>query len=128
MRLSLNHTRIRGRLGQDVEYNESKSGNPYARFSVAVTNSWKTKHGDYREETDWFPCVAFGKIVDDLKRHEICKGHLVEIDGRMQSSKYETEDGKPLTSWALKVDDIASVHYVKKPPPPPPEDEVTKSD
>ena len=114
MRLSRNQTRIRGRVGQNVDYQESKAGNAYARFSVAVTNSWKDKAGEYREETDWFPCVAFGKVVDDLKRHEISSGSLVDIEGRMQSSKYEDDDGNSRTNWTLKVDDVASVHYVKK--------------
>ena len=89
----INQITIVGRLGQDVEMRQTKSGGAVASFSVATTESWKDKNsGEKQEKTTWHSVTAFGRLA------EICgdylhKGSLVYVQGRMEHEKYTDKAG-----------------------------------
>ena len=54
----INRVMIRGRLGNDVEIMKTKGCKSYGRLSVAVSDSWKDKQGEWRERVNWIPAHA----------------------------------------------------------------------
>ena len=65
-----------GNTTADVEAKESKKGNTYASFSVAV-NDGKD------DAVSFFPVVAFGKVAEASAK-VLKKGQKVLVEGRIQ--------------------------------------------
>lgn len=96
-------TTIIGHLGKDPEIRYLPSGESVANFSVAVTETWKSKDGDKKETTTWYRCSAFGKLADVCGQY-LKKGNPVFCDGKMQSRKWEDKEGVERESWELRVE------------------------
>ena len=99
---SFHKTIIVGNLGRDPEMRYVASGDAVCNFSVAVTESWKSKSGENKESTTWYRVNAFGKLA------EICgqwlkKGTSVLVEGKMNCREWD-KDGVKQYSWELKAD------------------------
>ena len=83
-----------GNIGGDVEtYTVQSSGSTYARFSLATSESWKTREtGEQHQETQWHSIVAWR----DLATHAAAmlkKGSRVYVEGKIKYGKYTAQDG-----------------------------------
>lgn len=83
---------IVGNLGRDPELKESQSGTVVARFSLAVSETWKD-NGEKKERTEWVNCVAFGKLAEICGRY-LARGRQVYIEGRLQTRSWEKNGEK----------------------------------
>jgi single-strand DNA-binding protein len=83
---------IIGHLGRDPEMRYTPSGRPVTNFNVATSRSWKTSDGERRTETEWFNIVAWGNLAEICNQY-LKKGQQVYIEGRLQTRKWEDEDG-----------------------------------
>ena len=75
-----------GRFTTDPKTNEKTTA---CRFTLAVDRRYKTENG---ENADFIGCVAFGKtakFIDDY----FTKGMKIAITGRIQTCKYNKQDG-----------------------------------
>ena len=59
-------TIIVGAVGRDPEKHETKAGQMFTTFSVAVTERWRDQNGQgnadngqYNERTTWYSCSVF---------------------------------------------------------------------
>jgi single stranded DNA-binding protein len=77
-----------------VEKAEGKTA--YADFTVAVNRS--------REETDFFPVRAFGRLTEGAARIE--KGSLVLVEGRVEIDRFAPEGSEPRTTIRVLADSI----------------------
>lgn len=79
----MNVTTLVGRLGQDPEIKQSKSGNSFVKFSIATNDGF----GD-NKKTNWHNCTAFGKLADVIAQY--CKkGDMVAVSGSIDYNKHE---------------------------------------
>jgi single-strand DNA-binding protein len=92
MSRGLNKVMIIGRLGRDPEMRYTPSMRPVTNFSMATTRSWKTSEGERREETEWFNVVAWGSLAEICNEY-LTKGQQVYIEGRLQTRRWEDDDG-----------------------------------
>ena len=53
-----------GCLGRDPEVRYSAQGTIIAQFSVATTERWKDKSGEFQKHTEWFAVKAFGRRAE----------------------------------------------------------------
>ena len=97
--LEVNHWVGSGRVGNDAELKETKTGTPLASFSIA--NS-RTVNGEQR--TSWVPCVLFGKRAESLGPY-LTKGKMLLIQGELIIDEYEVE-GQKRKSAKIQVSDI----------------------
>jgi len=88
----LNKVMIIGHLGRDPEMRYTPSGRPMTKFSVATSRSWTTSDGERRSETEWFNVVTWGRLAEICDQY-LSKGHQVYIEGRLQTRRWEDEDG-----------------------------------
>jgi len=96
MSRGLNKVMIIGHLGRDPEMRFTPSGRPVTTFSVAVSRSWNTADGERRSETEWFNIVAWGNLAEICKQY-LHKGQQVYIEGRLQTRRWEDNDGQKRT-------------------------------
>ena len=96
-----------GRLGSDPREIQTKSGKDMAVSSLAVNLFDK----DGEEHTQWFSIVCFGRLANELLRHE--KGTLVSIAGRLQFNEYQTKDGENREELQIIADSLLSAKTVR---------------
>jgi len=94
-----------GNVGKDPEVNFTPSGIPVATFSMATTESWKDKDGNFQEKTEWHNIVAWRGLAEIAQRH-IHKGAKIYIEGRIQSRTFDDKDGHRRYFTEISADNI----------------------
>lgn len=111
---SLNKVQIIGNLGKDPESKMTTTGKSVSNFSVALSERYKDKSGNWQDKTEWVNVVVWERL-SELASQYLHKGSKVYIEGRISTrsydkdgvTKYITEvvgqelillDGKPSTS------------------------------
>ncbi len=97
----LNKVLLIGRMTRDPEF-KSVNGSSVVNFSIA-SNRIYISGGDKKEETNYFDCVAWGKLADILKQYA-GKGKQVAIEGRLQQQSWETPEGKKASKIRVYVE------------------------
>lgn len=90
---SLNKVMLIGNLGKDPEVRYTTSGQGVASFSIATTEKYKNKSGEWEEKTEWHNIVLWGKLAEIAKEY-LSKGKTVYIEGRLQTRKWQDKDGR----------------------------------
>ena len=93
MSRGLNKVMIIGHLGREPEMRYTPSGRPVTSFNLATTRTWNSPDGERREETEWFNVVAWGNLAEICKQY-LSKGQQVYVEGRLQSRRWEDQEGK----------------------------------
>jgi len=100
----INKVILVGNLGQDPEIRYTADGRPIANFSVATSETWKDKNsGERREKTEWHRVVVFGKLAEICGEY-LSKGRQVYIEGRLQTRKWQGQDGQDRYTTEVVVD------------------------
>jgi len=94
----MNRTIITGNIGKDAETREVGSTS-VTSFSVAVTERWKDKQGEQKEQTTWFNCEKWA--VSEVFASFLKKGTRVLVEGKMICDEH---DGKYY--WKLRAQNI----------------------
>ncbi|MGB7874908.1 MAG: single-stranded DNA-binding protein [Anaerolineales bacterium] len=105
MSRGLNKVMVIGHLGKDPEMRYTPSGRPVTTFSVAVSRSWNTADGERRSETEWFNIVAWGNLAEICKQY-LHKGKQVYIEGRLQTRRWEDNEGQKRTSVEVVANEM----------------------
>jgi len=88
----MNIVSLIGRLTKEPEVRYGASNQmAIARFSIAIDRG-KDRNGN-NAGTDYPSIVCFGKIAELVEKY-IKKGHLVGIQGKIQTSSYEKDGHK----------------------------------
>jgi single-strand DNA-binding protein len=100
----INKVILVGNLGQDPEIRYTADGRPIANFSLATSETWKDKNsGEKREKTEWHRVVVFGKLAEICGEY-LSKGRQVYIEGRLQTRKWQGQDGQDRYTTEVVVD------------------------
>jgi single-strand DNA-binding protein len=90
---SLNKVMLIGNLGKDPEVRYTASGTAVASFSIATSERFKGKSGDWEEKTEWHNVTLWGRLAE-IAGEYLAKGKTVYIEGRLQTRKWQDRDGK----------------------------------
>ena len=89
----INKAIILGTLGADPETRYANNGSAITNISVATSEKWKDKNsGEMQENTEWHRVTAFGKLAEIMGQY-LNKGSQVYIEGKIQTSKYQDNNG-----------------------------------
>jgi single-strand DNA-binding protein len=89
----LNKAQLIGHLGRDPEMRQTGDGNAVANLAVATNETWKDGQGQRQERTEWHRVVLFARTAEVAGEY-LKKGALVYIEGRLQTRKWQGEDGQ----------------------------------
>jgi single-strand DNA-binding protein len=109
----LNKVMIIGHLGRDPEMRYTPSGRPVTTYSVATSRSWNTTDGERRSDTEWFNVVAWGSLAEICKQY-LVKGQQVYIEGRLQTRRWEDDDGNKRTTVEIVAKEMIMLGDRKK--------------
>lgn len=105
MAKDLNKVMIIGRLGKDPEARYTSQGTMVTNFSVASGRSWTDSSGEKQEETTWFNVVAWDKL-GEICNNYMNKGSRVYIEGRLQTRKWQDNDGNDRYTTEVVASDV----------------------
>ncbi len=89
---SVNKAILIGNLGRDPEMRYTQNGTAVTKFSIATTEKFKDKGGEWQERTTWHNIVTWGRQAEVAKEY-LSKGSPVYIEGRIDNRSYEDKDG-----------------------------------
>lgn len=91
MAFSLNKVQLIGNLGGDAEHRFTTNNVSVTSFSLATTNSYRGKDGNWVNETTWHNVVAFG--LSDFFKDSLKKGKKFYVEGRLTKRDYTDKEG-----------------------------------
>jgi len=94
----LNRVVLIGRLTDDPTLRYTQTGVPVTTFRIAVDRPFTNQQGE--RETDFFPIVTWRKLAE-VCAHNLNKGRLVAVDGRLQNRSFQTNLGE--TRWVTEI-------------------------
>jgi single-strand DNA-binding protein len=106
MARGINKVILIGNLGADPEVKYMPSGEAVANVSVATTDSWKDKNtGERVERTEWHRVVLFRRL-GEIAGEYLKKGSKVYIEGRLQTRKWQGQDGQDRYTTEIVANDM----------------------
>ena len=98
----MNSSIMMGRLVRDpqVSYIKNRDGD-----EVAVANFRIAVDRNFSEETDFFPCAAFGWLAEFTEKY-LVQGLKIVVRGSMENDNYTNKDGQMVYSVRVLVDEI----------------------
>ena len=88
----INRVTLVGRLTRDPELRHLPSGSPVLQLGLAVNGRQKDEAGNWTDKPNFFDIKVFGNQAEMLSQH-LAKGRRVGIDGRLDWSSWEAQDG-----------------------------------
>ena len=90
---SLNKVMLIGNLGKDPEVRYTAGGTAVASFSLATSEKFKGKTGEWEEKTEWHNITLWARLAE-IAGEYLSKGKTVYIEGRLQTRKWQDKEGK----------------------------------
>ena len=104
MSKGINKVILIGNIGQEPETKVLANGNALANVTLATSDAWKDKGtGEQKERTEWHRVVFFGKIAEIVGKY-LHKGSKVYVEGRLQTRKWQGQDGQDRYTTEVVVD------------------------
>jgi single-strand DNA-binding protein len=88
----LNRVTLIGNIGNDPEYKTLQDGAPVAKFSIAITETYRLKNGETQSHTDWHTIIAWRGLATFASQY-IHKGSLLYVEGKLRNRQYEDKEG-----------------------------------
>ena len=100
---SLNKVMLIGHLGKDPEIISFENGTKKMSVTLATTERYRDRNGEWAEQTDWHNLVAWGNLAVDIaeKRRNYIKGDFMYVEGRLKTRQYV--DGQNVTRYVTEV-------------------------
>jgi len=106
MARGINKVILIGNLGRDPEIKYLPSGDALANLAVATSESWKDKNtGERVEKTEWHRVVLFKRLAE-IAGEYLRKGSKVYIEGRLQTRKWQAQDGSDRYSTEIIANEL----------------------
>lgn len=102
----VNKVILLGNLGNDPDMRYMPNGEPVANISIATSANWTDKNtGEKREKTEWHRVVAYRRTAEVIGQY--CqKGDKIYIEGRLQTRKWDDQEGKTHYTTEVIADSI----------------------
>ena len=102
----INRVVLVGRITRDPEIQQTNSGIPYVRFSVACNRPFKKQNGE--RQADFINCVAWRQQADFMKNY-VHKGNMVGVEGRIQTNNYQDANGNNRQAFDIFVESVTNL-------------------
>lgn len=87
-----NKVSLIGHLGKDPEVRRLESGAVVAKFSLATSENYKDKAGEWQTLTEWHDIVLWRGLAEKAER-DLKKGSLAFVEGKLTTRKWQDKEG-----------------------------------
>lgn len=102
---SVNRATLLGNVGRDPEIKVTGGGTSVASFSIATSERYKDKSGEWQDRTEWHNVVAYGRNADIIRDY-VRKGSKLYVEGRIQTRSWDGKDGSKQYRTEIVVDQV----------------------
>ena len=99
---SVNKVILVGRLGKDPDVRYTPNGDAVAELSIATSEKFKSKEGDFSERTEWHKCIVWRSTAEFAKQY-LTKGQLLYAEGKLQTKKWQDKSGNNRYTTEVQV-------------------------
>ena len=107
----INRVVLVGRITRDPETQQTNTGIPYVRFSLAVNRPFKDQNGE--RQADFINCIAWRQQADFLQKF-VKKGNQLAIEGRIQTNSYVDANGNNRQAFDILVESVSNLEPASK--------------
>jgi single-strand DNA-binding protein len=101
----INRVVLVGRLTRDPELRHLPSGSPVLQLGIAVNGRQQDSTGNWVDKPNFFDVKLFGNRAESLAQH-LAKGRRIGVDGRLDWSSWEAQDGSKRSKVEVVAFDI----------------------
>lgn len=105
---NFNKVILLGNLTRDIELRYAQSGQPIAKFGMAINRKFGGADGEQRESTCFVDLTAFGKQAEILNQY-VGKGSQLFVEGRLEYSTWDGQDGQKRSKLEVVVENFQFV-------------------
>ncbi len=98
----INKVILVGNLGRDPELKRFDNGSVVGKFSVATSESYKDKAGEWQNLTEWHDIVVWGLLAERAES-TLKKGTMVYVEGKLTTRKWQDKDGNNRYTTEVKA-------------------------
>ena len=102
----INRVVLVGRITSDPEVQQTNTGIPYVRFSLACNRPFKNQSGE--RQADFINCIAWRNQADFMRNY-VRKGNMVGVEGRIQISNYQDANGMNRQAFDVLVESVTNL-------------------
>ena len=107
----INRVVLVGRITRDPETQQTNTGIPYVRFTLAVNRPFKDQNGE--RPADFIPCVAWRSQAEFMSKF-VRKGNQLAVEGRIQTNSYVDASGNNRQVFDVLVESVSNLEPVSK--------------
>ena len=90
--MSVNKVMLIGRVGRTPEIKQISESRKAAQFSLATSEKYKDRNGEFKENTEWHNIVAFDKTAETIEKY-VTPGMQIYIEGKLRTRTWDDKDG-----------------------------------
>jgi len=107
MSKTVNKVLLLGNVGKNPEIASTNGGTLVAKLSLATSERFKDKQGEWQERTEWHNLVAYARGAEILRDY-VHKGSKLFVEGRLTTRSWDDkESGKKIYRTEIVVGDIS---------------------
>jgi single-strand DNA-binding protein len=107
MAKSVNKVILLGNVGKDPEIRSTTGGTLVANLSLATSERYKDKGGEWQERTEWHNLVSYARSAEILRDY-VKKGTKLYVEVRITTSSWDDkETGKKAYRTEIVVGEIS---------------------
>ncbi|MCI9292974.1 MAG: single-stranded DNA-binding protein [Erysipelotrichaceae bacterium] len=106
----INRVVLVGRITKDPELRKTQSGASVVSFTLACNRRNKQEG---QPDADFINCQAWGKTAEVICQY-VFKGHLLGLEGRIQTRSYDDKDGKRVYVTEVVADSVQFLESKKQ--------------
>lgn len=104
--MAINKATITGNITRDPELRQTQGGTSVLTIGVAVNDRRKNQQtGEWEDYPSFIDCTIFGNRATGVAPH-LEKGMKVAIEGKLNQSRWQAEDGTNRSKIEIIVDEI----------------------
>ena len=107
----INRVVLVGRITRDPETQQTNTGIPYVRFTVAVNRPFKDQNGE--RPADFINCIAWRQQAEFMTSF-VKKGNQLAIEGRIQTNTYKDANGNNRQAFDILVESVNNLEPASK--------------
>ena len=98
-----------GNLGQDPQSRSFQNGGKVVNLRIATSETWKDRQtGERKEKTEWHSVAIFNEGLANTAERYLRKGSKVYIEGKLQTRKWQGQDGQDKYSTEVVLQGFGS--------------------
>jgi single-strand DNA-binding protein len=88
----VNKVTLIGNLGKDPETKRLENGATVCKFSLATSESYRDKSGEWQTQTEWHNIVLWRDMAE--KAETLTKGQAIYLEGKITTRSWEKDGVK----------------------------------